>query len=368
MEEIDITSYTVSDQSAYEYKHSLDKLLAMVDKNMTLRIHDGDLIGTNELSVMYDNHNNHGKLMVTVFIFNDFILLEHTLSWVVHSYSTRGFTLRYFIEVLSQWQQAILRYLSHQSAMEILPVYQWMISKVKQLYHLDLEESFDIPEILDTTENKSVDTLTKLLISGNLDESMEFITSLVDTKDSLKDIYTHIIRPSMHEVGRLWETNKITVAHEHLATSTVMRIITYFYSDFVYTDQTKGKIIVTSALEEYHELGARMIADLLEMEGWDVSFLGAKASFEQLLKMLDSIEPDILSISVTMPFNLVQVRDLISTIRENRRFDSTQIIVGGNALKYAGSSLSQIGADNICLTAMETLHITSQWWKEKQHD
>ncbi|MGD8114054.1 MAG: cobalamin B12-binding domain-containing protein [Sphaerochaetaceae bacterium] len=368
MDDFRIHSYRVSEQAVSEYENSLKKLLAMVDKGMTLLINDKDLIGTNPLSVMYDNHHNHAKLLLTVLTFNDFNMLENILPWVIRNYSIKGFTEEYFSQVLSQWQNAITKYLTAPSAGEILPVYRWMASKVEYLYRNS--EVISAPaenaqSLVNNIRDSRVRTFTGLLVTGKHDESMDLIMSLAKNRESLKEIYTDIIRPSMYEIGGLWETDKISVAHEHLATSIILRIITHFYSDFVYTEPTKGKILVTAAADEHHEVGARMIADLLEMEGWDVSYLGADIPTDDLIRMLDSVRPDILSISVTMAFNLLQVKDLITAVRRKPRFNQVKILVGGHALIHADKARNMLGADRIGMTAVDTLKIMTQWWEEE---
>ncbi len=42
-----------------------------------------------------------------------------------------------------------------------------------------------------------------------------------------------VITFSMYDIGRLWENGDISVAQEHLATSIVIRIITYLYMNLL---------------------------------------------------------------------------------------------------------------------------------------
>lgn len=80
----------------------------------------------------------------------------------------------------------------------------------------------------------------------------------------------------MYEVGNLWERGEISVAEEHLASSIISRIMSTIYSKFITFENTRGKAVVTATANEFHKLGSRIVADSLEMNGWDVNHLGSR--------------------------------------------------------------------------------------------
>ena len=55
----------------------------------------------------------------------------------------------------------------------------------------------------------------------------------------------------MYAIGNLWEQGQITTAHEHLATSIVIRIMSDLYGNAAFHDQTRGKAIVSSAANKW---------------------------------------------------------------------------------------------------------------------
>lgn len=249
-------------------------------------------------------------------------------------------------------------------------MYEWMSSHVPKLYEqLDEHghEPEDIQHVLKDSKSGEIGTFVHLLITGDHKQAQSFIAERVADRPSLIEVYDALIRPSMYEVGRLWEENHISVAHEHLATSIVLRIITSFYGGLVYTEPTKGSIIVSASANEFHEIGARMVADMLEMDGWDVSYLGANTPIQDMLSMLETVKPDILCLSVTMVFNLPRVQELIQAVRKESTFDAIHIMVGGHAVSLSGSSLDSLGADAVESSALGSIRTAARWWNEKQH-
>src|SRR5690606_1855997 len=113
--------------------------------------------------------------------------------------------------------------------------------------------------------------------------------------------YQHIFQPSQYEVGRLWQCNKITVAHEHYCTAATQLIMSGLYS-YIFSADRIGKTLVACSISgELHELGIRMVTDFFEMDGWDTYYLGASMPDRQLIEALIEHNADVLAISVTLP-------------------------------------------------------------------
>src|SRR5690606_28781526 len=70
----------------------------------------------------------------------------------------------------------------------------------------------------------------QFLLGGERIQAKNLIDELVKNGADVKDIYQHIFQPSQYEVGRLWQCNKITVAHEHYCTAATQLIMSGLYS------------------------------------------------------------------------------------------------------------------------------------------
>ncbi|MCK9912962.1 B12-binding domain-containing protein, partial [Microbacteriaceae bacterium K1510] len=56
---------------------------------------------------------------------------------------------------------------------------------------------------------------TELLLEGRRAEASRLVMDLVDGGVPLQTIYLDIFQQSQYEIGRLWQTGRITVAQEH---------------------------------------------------------------------------------------------------------------------------------------------------------
>lgn len=192
-----------------------------------------------------------------------------------------------------------------------------------------------------------------MLLQGKRQEASLLIDDLL-RMTHVKNIYEYIFQPVQYEMGRLWQTHEITVAHEHYCTAATQLIMSGLYKQ-IFTTPRIGKTLVASAVAgELHELGIRMVSDFFELEGWDTYYLGANMPEVQLVQTIEERRPDVVAFSVTMPYHVSAVMQLIKHIRKTCSF-SLHIIVGGYAFKTHPGLCKQVGADGFAESADEAV-------------
>jgi len=173
----------------------------------------------------------------------------------------------------------------------------------------------------------------------------------------LARIYTGILPPLMREVGRLWQMNKISVAHEHYCSAAVQSIVGGFYGRMFAAATSSGRSMLVACVEgEQHELGARTVADVFELNGWRTSFLGANLPSRELVELIRQSPrpPDLIALSATMPAHLPQLASTIEAIRDN---SNVPIIVGGYLFDGSPGLAAQLDADGCADNAEPALAI-----------
>jgi methanogenic corrinoid protein MtbC1 len=102
--------------------------------------------------------------------------------------------------------------------------------------------------------------------------------------------------------------------------------------------QGKLSAVVACAPGEEHQLGAKMIRNSLEQNGYNVHYIGAGLPNDSLLQILKKTRPDLLALSVMLPEHLPALVDLIESIK--RLYPDLRIILGGQAIQ--GNSLAKL--------------------------
>jgi len=181
------------------------------------------------------------------------------------------------------------------------------------------------------------------LLQGDRKKAGIIIGDAVQNGISIKDIYIQVFQRTQQELGRLWHINKITVAQEHYCTAATQMIMSQLYP-FIFNGEIKERHIVIACVGgELHEIGARMVADIFEIEGWDSYFIGANTPLKDLLHTITEKKIDIVALSVTMTYHLPELREYIAEIRETSR--GIKIMVGGYPFNTSPNLWEKIGAD-----------------------
>jgi methanogenic corrinoid protein MtbC1 len=204
------------------------------------------------------------------------------------------------------------------------------------------------------------------LLSGSTRKCWAAIRDAIPSDVELKDFSLNVLQPALYEIGHRWETGQISIAHEHLASAVAGRIQSLVYERLAPTRERLGSALVTAPPNEYHELGPRMVADFLELDGWVTHYFGANTPAEDLLRFVRAYPIYLVMISVTMPFNLVMCRHLVDAIRTEGSSRSVKIMVGGQAFTTAATPFDSIDADGYAPNAKEAVKLARQWWTERE--
>ncbi|MFW6237267.1 MAG: cobalamin B12-binding domain-containing protein, partial [Desulfosudaceae bacterium] len=143
------------------------------------------------------------------------------------------------------------------------------------------------------------------LLAGDRAGCAALSRELLETGLAPEDLYTDLFQRSLYEVGELWEQNRVSVAVEHLATAVTESLLAAVYPHILGGEtERRRKAVISCSVNEYHQVGARMVADIMETRGWDTWFLGANTPTADLLRMLQEKVPDMLGLSVSIYFNM----------------------------------------------------------------
>jgi methanogenic corrinoid protein MtbC1 len=178
----------------------------------------------------------------------------------------------------------------------------------------------------------------------------------------VKDIYCSVFERCQREIGRLWQLNMVTVAQEHYCTASTQLAMALLYPRIFAEKGIKiGTLVAACVPGELHEIGPRLVCDLLEMEGWDTTYLGANVPIAALLETVKTRRPHVLAISASMTFHVNVVRQLILALRGSNIAPLPQILVGGHVFRLAPELWRDVGADGFAKDSLETIELLKSW-------
>lgn len=195
----------------------------------------------------------------------------------------------------------------------------------------------------------------RLLLIGKRVDASRIILEAVENGASIRDIYLEVFQRSQREIGRLWQLNRITVAHEHYCTAATQMIMSQLYPKIFASERNGRSMVATCVGGELHEIGVRMVADFFELNGWDSYYLGSNVPADSVRRALIERRAELLAISATMTFHLPKVTELIEAVRKDPELRNVRIMVGGYPFLRSENLYRQIGADGFAVSAEDAV-------------
>ena len=198
------------------------------------------------------------------------------------------------------------------------------------------------------------------LLRGSRTDAMAVITKALDSGTPMRDVYRQVFEPVQQEVGRLWQLNQITVAQEHFCTAATQHVMTQLYSRLFGGAKRESRAVAMCVGGELHEVGLRIVTDMLELDGWQTYYLGASVPPAAAVQLCVDQKADVLLVSATLPPHLTYVAEVIRVFRARTELAKTKVVVGGRAFRIAPDLWNAIGADGYAANADECITLLNQ--------
>lgn len=274
--------------------------------------------------------------------------------WTARVLSARGIAPTFLAENLAQVRDSLSKRLPPDASSAFTPYV------AEALDALAAPVSADDGQSADETRALTRGMYLQAVLAGERNGALTVITEALRGGASALDMYVDVLQSTLYDIGQMWESNKITVAHEHAATAITQFVAAHLYDRLDRSSgNPRGTLLITGLEGELHSVGAMMVADVLEAHGWDVHFLGTNLPHRSILDAIRERNPDCIGISATMLFNVPAVRRLVDDIRKEWGH-SKRIVLGGAAFRHAPGLWQELGADGHARDLREALGVLCQ--------
>jgi methanogenic corrinoid protein MtbC1 len=182
--------------------------------------------------------------------------------------------------------------------------------------------------------------------AGDRTAALEVVGRLQTAGVGALGIMSDVIAPTQTRVGELWASDAWSVAQEHAATAVSEAVLGVLGAQIPQPPDPASPVVVTCVEQEWHALPALMVAEHLRAAGIPVSYLGANASAEHLVRHVHDAAPRAVALSCSLSASLPRVRRQIEAVRAT----GTPVVVGGAAFDAAGRRAAVLGATAFTVT------------------
>lgn len=187
------------------------------------------------------------------------------------------------------------------------------------------------------------------LLKGEKEVASQVVKRGLKAGLSLTDIYLKVLTPSQYHIGEKWFNKEISVSEEHLASQITLQQMDFLKHLIIPKSPLGVKAVVTTLEGDWHLLGARILADFLYEDGWEVDFLGASTPVEDLLQFLEKKCPDLLAISMTIEESLPHAKNLIHGAQKLKSVP--KVMVGGLLFEQKPEFIQELKASGFASDA-----------------
>jgi len=178
--------------------------------------------------------------------------------------------------------------------------------------------------------------LSKLL-AGDRRGCWKIVVGLLEAGVGLLPLYDDLFKRSLYEVGDRWARHEVSVTAEHIASAITEHVMSLAYPCLFSHAKAERLAVVSCVAEENHQIGARMVADYFELQGWGSHFAGANEPLADLLRYVGERKPDVVALSVAVSANLPRLALVVEALLT--RANPPRIIVGGQAFRKGGAEV-----------------------------
>jgi methanogenic corrinoid protein MtbC1 len=330
-------------------------------ESLAYKLFETFIAGKNHSDEMTSFFTRFSAHLHEAIVFKSKRLMEDYITWSRSLLAYRGVSDREFAKILSQIKKTILDSTHTKIDKEL-------VKELLILDHNSEQEAFEVKSYIDRTETFGAlaGQYLDYLLTGDRAQALVFVKNLVRDKVSIKDIYLHIFQTVLAETGRLWFENRIPVITEHFITSVTQTAMNQLFVHIIQTERVGRNVLALCVGEEQHDIGIRMVSDFFEIAGWDTYYIGANAPASSLLSSLDSIEPDLVAISVTGTEYFSRLQYLLEKLNSSSALRKTKTIVGGSAFNRLPEMVSKLDINYYAQDPEEAVFLCQQLKNESE--
>ncbi|RQX17052.1 cobalamin-binding protein [Micromonospora ureilytica] len=161
---------------------------------------------------------------------------------------------------------------------------------------------------------------------------------LLDAGVPAERVLLDLVAPAQAEVGERWARNEWSVAQEHAATHISEQVVAAV-SAHVKPRPTGGRVVVACMDGEWHALPPRLVAEVLRLRGWQVTFLGASVPAAHLVSYLHRYDAHAVALACALPMRLPYAHRMIEACRRS----DVPVVVGGRGFGADGRWARRLG-------------------------
>jgi methanogenic corrinoid protein MtbC1 len=153
-------------------------------------------------------------------------------------------------------------------------------------------------------------------------------------------LYHDVLVPLMKAVGDRWQSGRMRIWEEHLASAAVRTVVEALYprvQQLKAASKSTGRaVLLACPVGEEHDLGLRMLSDVFDVNGWDTYYLGPDTPTIQLADAAKTLNVELIVLASVTLFEQVKARYILDELAQRVPGVRTVIACSGDVCSDTG--------------------------------
>jgi methanogenic corrinoid protein MtbC1 len=231
------------------------------------------------------------------------------------------------------------------------------VAEIADLYKVSVDYLLGREDYAQKAQEKSVEEekpeytyeeYMKSLLDGDKKAVRKILLSFLKKGVPSRVIYEDYIRRSLREVGDLWEKGELPIWKEHFISEISLENMALIKRRKYKENEDKKPILLLTPGAEQHNIGLKMVGDMLESNGHNVIYLGNLIPTDNIIQAIEEKKPYAIILSVTIAYHIDSAKNLIDILKQRFGTKTPTILIGGSAFEHVENVATVTGADKYC--------------------
>ena len=171
------------------------------------------------------------------------------------------------------------------------------------------------------------------MLAADMQKSQKILCSLYIRGHVVAEIFDRVVAPVFTEIGEMWESKKIDVYQERMATQTCYQSLVQMRTIIPEVEDTAPVAIGASFENNQYQLATLGVELCLKNAGWQAASLGANIPLNSLLQAANDFQPKFIWISASSIPDPASFISRVNTFSESlSAAAAAKVVLGGRAV------------------------------------
>ena len=194
------------------------------------------------------------------------------------------------------------------------------------------------------------DALKQAVLAGDETTAVAEVKKALLAKADPSDVLNNGLIAGMEVVGKKFRSGEMFLPEVLLCAEVMHKGIDILNPLLAKSGKKSATTVVIGTVEgDIHDIGKKIVALLLEGNGFNVIDLGVDVKGEKFIEAVEKYKPQIVGMSALLTTTMPHMGEIIQTLKAKKLRDKVKVIVGGASVN--AEFAKSIGADGYAVEA-----------------